>query len=121
VVVKPPLGLDTADVFRDPDLRRDTDPAIISGFAANPLQFGRNDLQPVAQRLCPQVGEALEWLASQGLAGRMTGSGSAVFAPLPQGRKVDPPPAAWQGWRVRECSNLEAHPLVGWASGEDSV
>jgi 4-diphosphocytidyl-2-C-methyl-D-erythritol kinase len=121
LLVKPPLGLDTAAVFRHPALRRDTDAAILSGFAANPLQFGRNDLQPVARQLCPQVGEALDWLALQGLAGRMTGSGSAVFAPLPPGRVVQPPPAAWgDGWTVRECGNMEVHPLVGWAPSDDS-
>lgn len=117
LVVKPPAGLETAAIFRAPDLHRDSAAAIISGFAANPLQFGRNDLQPVAQRLCPEVGRALEWLASQGLAGRMTGSGSAVFAPLPPGHPVPPPPP---GWLVRECSNMEVHPLAGWASSDES-
>jgi len=122
-VVKPPEGLATARIFRDPDLKRDTDAAIISGFAANPsgssdpYRFGRNDLQPVAQRLCPGVTQALEWLGSQGLAGRMTGSGSAVFAPLPAGQAL---PAAPAGWQVRECGNLEVHPLVGWAPSDDS-
>ena len=85
VVVKPPAGLETAQVFADPQLVRNTEPAIISGFAANPYPeferrpygFGTNDLQPVAQRLCPGVAQALEWLGSQGLQGRMTGSGSA--------------------------------------------
>jgi 4-diphosphocytidyl-2-C-methyl-D-erythritol kinase len=24
------------------------------------------------------------------------------------------------GWQVRECGNLEAHPLVGWAPSDDS-
>lgn len=121
LVVKPPAGLDTGAVFRDPALRRDSEPAILSGFAANPLQFGRNDLQPVAQRLCPPVGQALEWLASQGLAGRMTGSGSAVFAPLPAGRTAPPPPEAWgPGWTVRECGNMEIHPLVGWVPSDGS-
>jgi 4-diphosphocytidyl-2-C-methyl-D-erythritol kinase len=115
LVVKPPQGLDTATIFRHPDLQRNTGAAIISGFAANPLQFGRNDLQPVAQRLCPQVGEALDWLARQGLPGRMTGSGSAVFAPLAAGHQPAAAPPAGQGWRVRECSNLEVHPLAGWA------
>ena len=119
VVVKPPQGLDTATIFRDPALRRDGAAAIISGFAANPLQFGRNDLQPVAERLCPQVGEAIDWLARQGLAGRMTGSGSAVFAPLAAGQPAPAAPAAWQGWRVRECSNLDVHPLAGWASSDE--
>ena len=115
-VVKPPQGLETPSIFRDPALRRDTQPAILSGFAANPLQFGRNDLQPVAQRLCPQVGEAMSWLASQGLQGRMTGSGSAVFAPLATGQPLPDKPSHWDGWTVRECSSMEVHPLVGWAS-----
>lgn len=117
VVVKPPAGLDTATIFRDPMLRRDSEAATISGFAANPLHFGRNDLEAVARRLCPQVGEALDWLALQGLAGRMTGSGSAVFAPLAPRQVLGAAPA---GWLVRECSNLEVHPLVGWASSDES-
>jgi len=116
-VVKPAQGLDTASIFRDPVLKRDTEPAILSGFAANPLQFGHNDLQPVAQRLCPEMGSALDWLESQGLQGRMTGSGSAVFAPLPPGQTLGQAPAHWQ---VRDCSNLEVHPLVGWAPSDDS-
>jgi 4-diphosphocytidyl-2-C-methyl-D-erythritol kinase len=114
-VVKPPAGLETARVFGDPLLRRNTEPAIISGFAANPYQFGANGLQEVAQRLCPGVGEALKWLGSQGLAARMTGSGSAVFALMPPGVALAPAPA---GWQVRECGNLEAHPLSGWAPSD---
>jgi 4-diphosphocytidyl-2-C-methyl-D-erythritol kinase len=121
-VVKPSDGLATARIFSDPLLKRDTEPAIISGFAANPsgdadpYRFGRNDLQPVAQRLCAGVTQALEWLASQGLQGRMTGSGSAVFAPLPAGQAL---PAVPAGWQARECGNLEVHPLVGWAPSDD--
>jgi 4-diphosphocytidyl-2-C-methyl-D-erythritol kinase len=114
-VVKPPEGLETARIFGDPQLKRDSEPAIISGFAANPYGFGFNDLQPVAQRLCPGVTQALEWLGSQGLQGRMTGSGSAVYAKLPHGQVVADAPA---GWKVRECGNLEAHPLVGWAPSD---
>jgi 4-diphosphocytidyl-2-C-methyl-D-erythritol kinase len=119
LVVKPAAGIETAAIFRDPGLRRDSAPAILSGFAANPLQFGRNDLQPVAERLCPQVGEALGWLASQGLAGRMTGSGSAVFAHLAPGFKVTGAPVP-DGWTVRECSKMDVHPLAGWAPSDDS-
>lgn len=116
-VVKPPAGLETRRIFEDPGLKRDSDPAIISGFAANPYGFGRNDLQPVAQRLCPEVEQALQWLGSQGLQGRMTGSGSAVFALLPPGQALAEAPA---GWKARECSKMEAHPLVGWAPSDDS-
>jgi 4-diphosphocytidyl-2-C-methyl-D-erythritol kinase len=119
-VVKPAEGLGTASIFGDPQLNRSTDAAIISGFAANPYGFGRNDLQPVAQRLCAGVSQALEWLGSQGLTGRMTGSGSAVFAKLPQGWDENQAlQAAAADWQVRICSNLEAHPLVGWAPSDD--
>jgi 4-diphosphocytidyl-2-C-methyl-D-erythritol kinase len=144
-VAKPPEGLETARIFKDPQLKRSAAPAIISGFAANthagfeespsaasgesgcasfeenPYGYGTNDLQPVAQRLCPGVTQALDWLGSQGLAARMTGSGSAVFALIgpgaAQGRGLQAAPA---GWQVRECGNLEAHPLVGWAPSDGS-
>jgi 4-diphosphocytidyl-2-C-methyl-D-erythritol kinase len=120
-VVKPHEGLDTALIFRDSQLKRDSAPAIISGFAANPdgsfpFGFGHNDLQPVAQRLCPAVTQALQWLGDQGLQARMTGSGSAVFAQMPQEKALSPAPA---GWQVRECGNLAVHPLLGWAASDD--
>lgn len=118
-VVKPAEGLSTARIFCDPGLNRATPAAIISGFAANPFAFGVNDLQPVAQRQCPAVTQALQWLASQGMQGRMTGSGSAVFALMGEGlgQTLEPAPA---GWQARECGNMEAHPLAGWASSDDS-
>src|SRR5439155_10001968 len=53
LVVKPPEGASTAAIFSDPALNRSSATAIISGFAANPFAFGANDLQPVAQRICP--------------------------------------------------------------------
>jgi 4-diphosphocytidyl-2-C-methyl-D-erythritol kinase len=121
-VVKPARGLATRDIFQHPTLKRDSDGATIAGFAADPWGFGRNDAEPVARQLCPDVGEAVEWLGSQGLQARMTGSGSAVFAVLPQGwppgKHLSQAPARWV---ARECSNLEVHPLVGWASSDDSV
>ena len=121
-VVKPAGGLATRAIFEDPALKRDSLGATISGFAANPYGFGHNDLEPVARRLCPEMGEALQWLGSQGLRGRMTGSGSAVFALLPPGAAFAGAVAqAPAGWVVRECGNLEVHPLSGWAARDDSV
>lgn len=114
-VLKPPAGLETGRIFGSPLLRRDTKTATIAGFAANPFGFGHNDLQPVAEQLCPAITEALAWLSRQGLQGRMTGSGSSVFAPLPQGVALQAPlPAA--PWAARICGNLESHPLKGWVS-----
>jgi 4-diphosphocytidyl-2-C-methyl-D-erythritol kinase len=115
VVVKTPAGLATDSIFRAPQLKRDTETATILGFAANSkgrvYGFGHNDLQPVAQTLCPQVGQSLDWLSMQGLDGRMTGSGSAVFAHMPHELELAAAPGDWQ---VRKCSNLEAHPLADW-------
>jgi len=120
VVVKPAGGLATAHIFADPQLNRASEAAIISGFAANPYGFGHNDLQPVAQRLCPGVAQAIEWLGSKGLTGRMTGSGSAVFAKMPEGSHADLAlHGAPAGWQVRICDNMEAHPLAGWAPSDD--
>jgi len=111
LVAKPQAGLDTSLIFSDPGLKRDTDLAIISGFAANPYGFGHNDLQPVAQKLCPDMVQTIEWLAPKGLKARMTGSGSAVFAQLPHAVDTqDAPP----GVLVKECRSLECHPLKGW-------
>ncbi len=120
-VAKPPEGLASDLIFGDSQLKRDSAPAIISGFAANPdgsfpFGFGHNDLQPVAQRHCPAVTQALQWLGDQGLQARMTGSGSAVFAQITQENALLPAPA---GWQVRECMNLAVHPLMGWAASDD--
>jgi 4-diphosphocytidyl-2-C-methyl-D-erythritol kinase len=122
VVVKPAAGVPTQGIFSAPGLKRDTETATIQGFAANAegqsksfdFGFGRNDLQPVAQEICPQIGQSLDWLKSKHLQGRMTGSGSAVFAQLLHEADLPDTSGLPEGWKVRKCSNLEAHPLAGW-------
>ena len=115
VVVKPSAGLSTPAIFGSAELKRDTKTATMLGFAANDngrvYGFGRNDLQPVAEKLCPPLVQSLDWLAAQGLQGRMTGSGSAVFAQMPHEMTLSDAPG---DWLVRQCGNLEAHPLAGW-------
>ena len=132
VVVKPSAGLSTEMIFSAPALKRDSKTATIVGFAAyaqseagqtvNPdavYGFGRNDLQPVALNLCPQLGQSLDWLKAKNLQGRMTGSGSAVFAYLPYGTESSSVDIGSDidlmcHWKIRKCSNLEMHPLAGW-------
>lgn len=143
VVVKPPGGASTQAIFGSPLLHRDTKTAILQGFAASTeseprhvkdggdlagmstegkpmacdlrsiLAFGHNDLQPVAQRLCPDVVRCIDWLGDRGLRGRMTGSGTAVFAQLPQAVDLSGAPV---DWTVHECSNMDAHPLLDWCT-----
>ena len=118
VVIKPEIGLETAHIFADLRLKRDTKPAIVDGLARTPYDFGHNDLQAVAEQICPPVSQAIQRLAAQGLKGKMTGSGSSVFALLPQGQiwQQDPDLANCQ---VRVCSNLAVHPLSGWATSDN--
>ena len=115
-VLKPQAGLETARIFRDPQLERQTKTATMSDFVARPFDFGRNDLQPVAERLCPEVTQALNWLETLGLQPRMTGSGSAVFARLHRPLEWPSTPA---GWQLRVCNNLKVHPLAGWAFSDN--
>lgn len=123
LVAKPPVGVPTPKIFASPTLKRDTETATILGFAALDklaiFGFGHNDLQPVALELCPQIAQSLDWLSAHNLKGRMTGSGSAVFAHLPQevngNRNVSVDFSNHpDGWKVRKCSMLQNHPLVGW-------
>lgn len=113
-VVKPPVGLSTAQVFNHPALTRNTPQTTLevagAVLATNPA-FGRNDLQPVAQLLCPEVDWGLRQLASHGLCGRMTGSGSALFAQLAKGQPAPPFPG---DWFQTVCTSLTDHPLLGW-------
>ena len=112
LVVKPDTGLDTKQIFSDPLLKRDSETAIISGLAADVYAYGRNDLQSVAQRLCPGVTQALNWLSLQGLKPRMTGSGSAVFAHMLNEIDLSLAPGEFL---VRACNSLAIHPLAGCA------
>lgn len=54
-----------------------------------------NRLTAPAVRLCPAVGELLEWLRNQGIPHLMSGSGAACFALA----HVDPPPGV-RAWRT---------------------
>jgi 4-diphosphocytidyl-2-C-methyl-D-erythritol kinase len=89
--------------------------------------FGRNDLQPPAEDRCSAVADAVAWLVQRHGNGRMTGSGSAVFALLgaegrdgavgpalaigPSGQALEGLPPGWVG---RMCRSLQALPLAGW-------
>lgn len=119
MVVKTPAGLSTADIFAAQRLQRQTETATIQGFAESAndglTKFGRNDLQAVAEQLCPPLAQSLDWLIERGLSGRMTGSGSAVFAQLREGNGAGADiQAAPRDWIVRHCESLATHPLAGW-------
>jgi len=128
-VVKPPASVSTPAVFGHPRLARDTAPVILAGFLADIAQdrggsfelFGRNDLEPVAEALCAEVGQARRWLAGRFGSARMSGSGSAVFARIDAGAPTVATPGSEvfdtlpPGWTGRFSRSLPVHPLLHWA------
>lgn len=118
LVLKPPSGVSTPEIFQHPALNRNTKRATIADFAAHgqldqseAILYGRNDMQAIASRLCPDIAFGLQWLNDKGLQARMTGSGSALFAPVDHDVSCDSLP---ESWLSRHCSNLRVHPLFEW-------
>jgi 4-diphosphocytidyl-2-C-methyl-D-erythritol kinase len=75
LILKPNIGVSTAEVFQDPELTRNSAPITIHGFLAS---GGRNDCLGVVRRRFPEVARALDWLSQYGPA-RLTGTGACVF------------------------------------------
>ncbi len=109
LVLVPPVAVPTADIFRAPDLRRDT--PSISPASWRP-GIGGNDLQPIACRLHPEITRHLDWLSRSGMA-RMSGSGACVFAeyadPEAAGAAFAQLPPDMRGFVAR---GLDRHPLL---------
>jgi len=131
-VLKPSASVPTRDIFGHPALKRDTRPAIVTGFpqgdpnctvwAPAHGDFGNNDLQAAAEDRCPEVAQAARWLAARYGNSRMTGSGSAVFSRIDVGSGMAAAPEATfptealpSGWVGRMCRSLTSHPLRDWA------
>lgn len=58
----------------------DTEPLLSTWRQAGTLPTPQNDLTEAAITICPTIKAAIEAIAAQGLAPRLTGSGSALFA-----------------------------------------
>lgn len=98
LLLAPAAQVATAEVFRDPELTRNSKPLKIDGLSRGRKVFdGRNDLQAVVTRRFPPVAQALATLEAiaaacgiePGLA-RMTGSGACVFLPIDESQMIRP-------------------------------
>ena len=76
LIIHPGVSVSTREVFQSPELTRNSPLITIRGFFES---GGRNDCEVAVRRLCPEVGEALDWLARFAPA-HLTGTGSCVFA-----------------------------------------
>ncbi|MGI9245696.1 MAG: 4-(cytidine 5'-diphospho)-2-C-methyl-D-erythritol kinase [Steroidobacteraceae bacterium] len=101
LLLRPDVSIATAEIFKAPELTRDSAITTIGGF----LQTGgRNDCEPVVRARYPQVAAALDWLGRIAPA-RLTGTGSCVFAALPDEASaqlaLNDVPQGWQAWVTR--------------------
>jgi 4-diphosphocytidyl-2-C-methyl-D-erythritol kinase len=101
VLVRPDVAVGTAEIFKAPELTRDSPVTTIAGF----LQTGgRNDCEPVVRARYPRVAAALDWLGRFGPA-RLTGTGSCVFVPMADVGSAEAllaqVPQEWQAWVTR--------------------
>jgi 4-diphosphocytidyl-2-C-methyl-D-erythritol kinase len=101
LVIKPPVEIATAAVFKAPELTRNCPPITITNFLS---RGGKNVCEPVVRRRYPEVAHALDWLNEFSQA-RLTGTGSCIFAAFPQQgqaeRVRDHLPAGWLGFVAR--------------------
>jgi 4-diphosphocytidyl-2-C-methyl-D-erythritol kinase len=100
LVMKPDVAVATREVFQAPELTRNSPITTIRAFL---LGGGRNDCTGVVRQRYPEVAEALDWLQNYGEA-KLTGTGSCVFAAMPQERAAEAlmrVPDRWRGYVVR--------------------
>ncbi|HIF5636618.1 TPA: 4-(cytidine 5'-diphospho)-2-C-methyl-D-erythritol kinase [Vibrio parahaemolyticus] len=76
LVVRPNVSIATADIFRHPDLTRNTPKRDLATLLNAPSV---NDCEKIVRMLYPEVDKQLSWLL-QYAPSRLTGTGSCVFA-----------------------------------------
>jgi 4-diphosphocytidyl-2-C-methyl-D-erythritol kinase len=75
VLVFPEISISTAEVFRHPQLKRDSKLIDMSRASLEP---GRNDCEPVVMKIYPELNEIMQDLSSWGQP-HMSGTGSTIF------------------------------------------
>lgn len=117
VVLTPQVHVSTPAIFAQSGLTRNTPSIRIADLFEG---YGRNDLEPVACALYPEVAEYLAWLNGQsGCSGqaRMTGSGACVFAGFPSREDAEKVFALRPGhMNGFVADGLDLHPMYGYAS-----
>jgi 4-diphosphocytidyl-2-C-methyl-D-erythritol kinase len=112
VVLMPPVHVATPAIFAHSGLTRNTHSIKITDLFDG---FGRNDLEPIASKLYPEIATYLDWLKEYGDA-RMTGSGACVFADF-SSREQAEHAFAQRPENVKGfiAEGIDKHPLYEWA------
>jgi len=115
VVLFPPVQVPTAQIFTHPELTRDSVSITMRALSMPQTQL-RNDLQPVACKLYPEVARHIAWLGDYGDA-MMTGSGACVFAGFESREQAEAVLRKLpENMRGVVAQGLQQHPLHDWVS-----
>jgi 4-diphosphocytidyl-2-C-methyl-D-erythritol kinase len=118
LVVKPPCEVATAEIFRDPELTRNSPLSTIRDFLAG---LTTNDCLPVVEKRYPEVAKARAWLSQYGEA-RLTGTGSCVFAAFENAARAEEVlsamPGGCQGFVARGLNRSPLLERLNSESGE---
>ncbi len=82
VVIKPACNINTAKIFSEQGLTRDTPRIKIAPAFEGDASGYRNDCEETVKKLYPEVKQSLEWLSQFGPA-RLTGTGACIFGRFP--------------------------------------
>ena len=109
LVIRPGCAVNTAAIFADRELTRDTPLTTIAAFLTGGQ---RNDCEAVVRKKYPEVDRALAWLSAFGEA-RMSGTGSCVFAAFADAQTAEKTaalvPLGWESFVARGIDRSPAH------------
>jgi len=106
VVIAPGTHVSTQELFKAPELTRDSQPITIRDYFEGRCE---NVFEKIVRARYSAVDEALGWLANIAQsAAKMTGTGSCVFAPVVDQQTaqdiVKNVPGKWQGFYAKACN-----------------
>ena len=108
LVVDPGVSVPTGELFRAPQLTRDTPAMTIRGFVCGDPTG--NAFEPVVRARYPAVERVFEWLGRHGRP-RLSGSGGAVFMPI-TGDAAELLADCPQGMRAWTADGVDRSPLL---------
>ncbi|EHY79115.1 4-diphosphocytidyl-2-C-methyl-D-erythritol kinase [Stutzerimonas stutzeri ATCC 14405 = CCUG 16156] len=85
LVIAPQVSVNTAEIFADPELTRNTPAITVRSLLAG---GGHNDCQPIVEKRYPEVRNALS-LLNKFVPASMTGTGACVFGSFPNEGEAD--------------------------------
>ena len=117
LVIYPDCPVNTATVFNQPELTRNSTPITIRDFLGG---AGHNDCEKVVFDHYPEVAAAAKWLDGWTKA-RLTGTGSCIFGRFGSEQEASTVlaqlPHAWQGFVSRGCNMSPLHQKLARSAG----